>query len=368
MLLKQKKAILFNISLVIITALVLGTALFTLSPRYLSVSPIGLKQFELIEIYQEGEGALFYADQSAKYAAHDSIYSLAESGGFYNAPKCGKFSGYPIWQSDQAAIADCFPDYKNNFGEYLVSNLNKYFLTNENLKQIAGNLDYELSLGMSRDNLNIVGISMNYFFLPYIDKQEHLSKLTQQEKDCLAKPKHISIFERGGFKECGFCPNHPDCLNQYSAAYCSQDYKNYVDENYCNIDPCNYSSYWRNNKCVLKTAKYSVKPNFNIDVPYDLDAYERIRQGAVNLLNACGDKSTSALKGCIENTISGFGGQTWKIGYFDDRTFAFELDSGTMIPLYDDRVVYRFAIYFPTAPIAPTPTVPTPTPTTPVIV
>jgi hypothetical protein len=345
MLLKQKKAIIFNISLVFITALVLGTALL-LSPRYLGTSPIGLKQFELIEIYQEGEKALFFTDQSAKYAAYDSIYSLAEAGGFYNAPKCGKFQTYSLWQSDQTAIGDCFPDYKNNFEKHLVFNLNKYFLTQEDLKQLANNLDYSLSLDITRDNLNIIGISTNYLYFPYVNKQEHLSKLTLQERNCLAQPNNLSIFERGQFKECRICPNHPDCLNQYSKAYCSFDYKNYVDENYCNIDPCNYSSYWKKDACVLKTINYSIKPNFNIDVPYDLEVYERIRQGAINLLNACANERTSALKGCIENTILGFSGQTWKIGYFDDRTFAFELDAGTMLPLYDDRIVYKFAIYF----------------------
>ncbi len=67
---KSKKAMIFNISLVVITIVVLSTAFIAINNKIEKVKnqePIGTKQYQLITTYQEAEKAQFYIEQSAKY-------------------------------------------------------------------------------------------------------------------------------------------------------------------------------------------------------------------------------------------------------------------------------------------------------------
>ena len=50
---------------------------------------VGEYQFSIINSAQKAENVLLYTHITAKYSSHQSIYSLAGSGGFYNNEKCG---------------------------------------------------------------------------------------------------------------------------------------------------------------------------------------------------------------------------------------------------------------------------------------
>jgi hypothetical protein len=359
---QSKKAMIFNMSMVVITVIVLTTALIILSPRYLRDEPIGLKQFRLIKLFQETEEDLFYTEQSGKYAVYNSVFLLAESGGFLDQPKCGKFNDYPFWSSEQFDMDNCFPDYKNNFNKQVNSNMKGFFSHRKDLKKWVDKTNYEFGIKQHGNIMNIVGMAINDLTLPQVDKEEHLSKLTQQERDCLAKPLHISIFALGTYKECRICPNHPDCEEKYGETYCSFTYKNYIDENYCNIDSCNYSSYWKEDKCISKTTEYTIKPSFNMRVAYGLNIYDDLRYRASEWLDGClGFENSTELKECVEDSLLTpiTGDKEATLVSSDNRTFAFEFNQGAIFdPYYRGDVVYKFALYFPITPIAPT--LPTP--------
>lgn len=63
--------------------------------------PIGKRQFDLIKAYMDAESALFYVDQSAKYALQQAVYDTAQKGGVsedaISDNKCGKIYGYAVW-------------------------------------------------------------------------------------------------------------------------------------------------------------------------------------------------------------------------------------------------------------------------------
>jgi D-alanyl-D-alanine dipeptidase len=137
-------------------------------------NPIGKRQFDLHKIYSKAESPLFYIDQSAKYALQQSVYELAQNGGFseidvedidtsgeaveIEASGCGKFNGADVWyilKKTQGGYIEtsCFDENSVNMNlEYLFNkNLNLYLEKHpENIP--INNYAYEI-----RDNLEIIG-------------------------------------------------------------------------------------------------------------------------------------------------------------------------------------------------------------------
>ncbi|MBW2981377.1 hypothetical protein KY343_00725 [Candidatus Woesearchaeota archaeon] len=141
-----KKALLFNISLVLITIIVLTTALIALGQVIPFKEGIGSRAFDIVEVYQEGENKLFYVDQAAKLSAQQAAYDLAQKGGFSNKTKCGKKEDYSIWLD--ATKKDCYPDYKNEFNKDFNKIMKGY------LSSVPLYVNYETSLFDER----IIGI------------------------------------------------------------------------------------------------------------------------------------------------------------------------------------------------------------------
>jgi len=85
----------------------------------------------LIKMYQEGENALFYIDQSAKYSTYGALYSFAKRGTYYNDPECSlDESGYVMWQNViQDENIECYPtetDIATSFASFLNNQLDEY--------------------------------------------------------------------------------------------------------------------------------------------------------------------------------------------------------------------------------------------------
>lgn len=102
--------------------------------------PIGIKQFDLVNTYQQGEAIKFYIEQSGKYAFAKAIYEqFAEK-----RPGCGEYLGYPFWQSSNLK---CYPqsellrrDLELGLSDHMATYLDNYPL----LTLTADNFDLVL--------------------------------------------------------------------------------------------------------------------------------------------------------------------------------------------------------------------------------
>ncbi len=164
----KKGALLFAPMLLILMVWILLHAYSEISARYKEFNKeIGEKQFELINTYQEGEKALFYIDQSAKYSSHQGIYDLAKSGGCSNG---NIHNTYRLWTVDSPKPGICFPsteNSKNGFFDIFSSNLNNYLPSYKALNLPQNN--YELSF----NGTTLLGTAKNPLSIPIIEKKSN---------------------------------------------------------------------------------------------------------------------------------------------------------------------------------------------------
>jgi len=152
---KSKKSQIFSPGLVIIALLILVEALIILSSKggIFKEEPLGKRQFDVINTYIEGEGALFYIDQSAKYSAHQTIYDLAKKGGCNSNDK---YLGYSLWNFNEKS--QCNPGIetaKDNFLVLFSNDLNEFLSKYKSIKIPLNN--YKLDF---KDN-NLIGLAIN---------------------------------------------------------------------------------------------------------------------------------------------------------------------------------------------------------------
>ncbi len=124
----NKKGMLFNVSLVVITLIVLTSALIVLNSKYDPFKATIGRQYELIEKYNEGEKYLFYLDEASKLALKDAAVSTADNGGFFESSECGTYHGLNLWSSQEKSIEDCAPLYKENYLKHLSGEVDEYLM------------------------------------------------------------------------------------------------------------------------------------------------------------------------------------------------------------------------------------------------
>jgi hypothetical protein len=121
---RSRKAMIFNIFLVILTVVVLTYAYIRLSEKSDVTKAIGLDSMKLITKVQEGEKALIFLDFAAKLAIYQAVYDLQAKGGTSEASACGTYYGFARWNSDSGK--NCFVDVdsaKNTLRDLFVSSL-----------------------------------------------------------------------------------------------------------------------------------------------------------------------------------------------------------------------------------------------------
>ena len=148
----KKKSSLFFLPLLVIVSLGVLVYLYIvlLDKSGTFSEPIGKRQFDLLNIYMRGEGALFYIDQSAKYALQQSIYELAKNGGISEFDLNDVFVKHKCGKSDDAYVLytitkDKSGNYIKNpcFDEnFLTANLGYFF--NKNLNQLLVSSPYNI--------------------------------------------------------------------------------------------------------------------------------------------------------------------------------------------------------------------------------
>ena len=118
----------------------------------------GQYQLQLLDIYQQGEKAAFYSDESAKLSAEEAIYKLGEKGGYSSDGGCGYTEdGYILWQYKGK---ECYPtvlSLENSYKEQLND-----LMLQRALAYPAGNVEfpegYELTVYRKDGALDIKGI------------------------------------------------------------------------------------------------------------------------------------------------------------------------------------------------------------------
>ena len=151
---------------------------------------IGMSSLKLIGVSNDAESALFYIDQSAKYALQQAVYDLASNGGYYDA-ECGYFGDSNVWAAiekinGKSKIKKCYPSddaLKKGFAKFFDESLNSYLASYPNA-YLPGSYNYELSgnleiTGKSTENLIIVIAPENFVFKPEI-KTEKPNEVFQQ--------------------------------------------------------------------------------------------------------------------------------------------------------------------------------------------
>lgn len=137
---------------------------------------IGQYQFSILKANNNAENALFYIGQSSKNALQQSIYELAQNGGFAiteheegiilqeessltSEAKCGKFDGYNAWYK---LVKDELGNYEkiSCFEQNLLSTDLQYIF-NKNLNQYILNHPHNIPINNYyydlRENLEIIG-------------------------------------------------------------------------------------------------------------------------------------------------------------------------------------------------------------------
>ena len=135
---------------------------------------IGEFQFNLIKNFQNSEKALFYIDQSAKYASYQAIYELGQKGG-YEKSDCDSYLGYNIWIDfdDKENLIECYPKtegIEDNLKSIFKKNLDGYLVKYPDVLIPQDN--YQVSF---KGKLNIIGEAIRNIIIN-IGEEEKLIK------------------------------------------------------------------------------------------------------------------------------------------------------------------------------------------------
>jgi soluble lytic murein transglycosylase-like protein len=182
----RRKGFVFNLSLVMVTLIVLISLFLVLQGKKSKVEPIGSRQFELTEAYQKGENVRFFVEQSAKYSLSQAIYDLSQNGGFAESGACGSYAGYQVWLSDKK----CFPNYQEELTNRFQLLLARYLL----IYGAELPLEYSSSVKSSQP-LTLVSSANSAVVINIISKELAAKKYTDQslrdESKSMVAPKVV---------------------------------------------------------------------------------------------------------------------------------------------------------------------------------
>ncbi len=97
-----------------------------------------------------------------------------------------------------------------------------------------------------------------------------------------------------------------------------------------------------------KILVYSIKPNFKVNLAFDLNTFDKIKSQSKELIQNCSEKKNDELTICIGKKIAGFD-LSWELVGEDktNRKFKFNVDTNKNIFPFENNVIVKFALYFP---------------------
>lgn len=175
---KSKKGMFFNLFLVIITLMVLTTALIRLHSKFdlPDDEKFGEKQLAIISTANYAQIALNYIDQSSKLVARQTVYDLSQSVGHIRESPCGEYMGHQVILEENK---NCKPNVNQN-------TINKF---NSNLNIQLGRFPYSSNLPSysnsisNTEKLTIVGKTDDMFSLSIIPFESQRQKTQEQIKE-----------------------------------------------------------------------------------------------------------------------------------------------------------------------------------------
>ena len=120
---------------------------------------IGEAQTSIIETAQDAEKALFYVDESAKYAQYLALEILWSKGGFKDVASCGEYNNFVIWK-DHTKEEECFPDgLSTSFIEFFKQELDGFLVKYTETAIPLNNYDVYLEenkiIGIAKERLEL---------------------------------------------------------------------------------------------------------------------------------------------------------------------------------------------------------------------
>lgn len=117
-----------------------------------TVTFVGEKSLDIIQVQLNSTDDLFFLDQSVRQAAYESVFDLAENGGFRSQSECGTYAGLNLWSDKEKR---CFPS-KTLLELNYVENFKFNFIKYRTLLQQRGLL---VSYDYFFDNGEIMGVA-----------------------------------------------------------------------------------------------------------------------------------------------------------------------------------------------------------------
>lgn len=150
----MKKAVAFNLALVVVEIILLTSALLILS-KEMPPYKIGERQNALFRTNEKAQDALLYIDLAAELAITDSFYALYDNGMYASDTKRGDYLGYPYWKTEYGGAypTDMHDDFITLFNDEL-----NVYLENYHERYIPGN-NYEVSITEHADSITVTGIA-----------------------------------------------------------------------------------------------------------------------------------------------------------------------------------------------------------------
>lgn len=204
----------------LILAIIGGFVVFyvsTLEAKVVIPNYIGQYQFSILKAANEAEKALLFIEQSAKYSSWQSLYNLANKGG-YIEPDCGFYLGVNLWlNKENNIIKKCYPNEGDNFIQIFNEELIKYLEIYPDAL-IPANYDYKLSgsleiIGIAKENLVIDIVPEKFIVKPAITSKNP-NEIYQQSQ--LQKPEILREPAKPGIDIETIKKYHPEVLVQYA--------------------------------------------------------------------------------------------------------------------------------------------------------
>mgnify|MGYP001502561704 CR=1 FL=1 len=146
---KNKKALIYNIVLVLIAFAALTSALIIISNKGANLgAQIGSRQAKIIQTYQEAEKTLYFVEKLTEYSLYTSFIEINKKAGYIENSDCKTFNKVSLWTEKKSEkeyhdLIKCFPINEEGNPEIFFQQFNKLF--KENLNKYLENNKFELN-------------------------------------------------------------------------------------------------------------------------------------------------------------------------------------------------------------------------------